>query len=124
MFQKHLNETQRLATSGARAVEPFELDGRSYLAIPQLSSDAPGTPPGMNGGNSDTDLLLLRREKDGYAEYQRLPVPGGEDAEFFRIGERAFLATASIRHGHGPYNYQTDSMIYAWNGQEFTPFQA
>jgi EPTP domain len=122
--ETQLKETQRLPTSGARAVEPFELDGRSYLAIPQLSSDAPGTPPGMNGGNSDTDLLLFRREEDGYAEYQRLPVPGGEDAEFFRIGDQAFLATASIRRGHGPYEYKTDSMIYAWSGDRFMPFQA
>ena len=124
MFSRQLTEVLRIPTSGARAVEPFELDGHRFLAVPQLSSDAPGTPPGMNGGDSDVDLLVLRHEGDGYAEYQRLPVPGGEDAEFFRVGERAFLATASIRHGRGPYEYQTDSVIYTWDGDKFVPFQA
>ncbi|HEX3783773.1 MAG TPA: hypothetical protein VHX38_29265, partial [Pseudonocardiaceae bacterium] len=113
----------RIPTSGARAVEPFELAGHSFLAVPQLSSDSPGTPPGMNGGDSDTDLLLFRREGDGYVEYQRLPVPGGEDAEFFRIGDAAFLATASIRSGRGPYAYQVDSVIYRWDGDAFVEFQ-
>jgi hypothetical protein len=119
----HLTELLRIPTSGARAVEPFTLDGSSFLAIPQLSSDAPGTPPGMNGGDSDTDLLLLRRTQDGYVEHQRLPASGGEDAEFFWIGTRAFLAVASIRSGRGPYEYRVDQIIYSWDGERFTPFQ-
>lgn len=121
-----LTERFRLATSGARAVESFDLDGFSYLAIPQLALDAPGTPAGMNGGDSDTDLLLLRREDVGdgeYAEYQRIPAPGGEDAEFFTIKGRAYLAVASIRSGHGPYEYETDSFVHRWNGEAFEPFQ-
>jgi hypothetical protein len=120
---QHLREKLRIATSGARAVLPFDVDGHAFLAIPQLSSDAEGTPPGMNGGNSNTDLLLLRRDGESYTEYQRLPVPGGEDAEFFRIGGQAFLATASIRAGNGPYDYQLDSQIFAWDGSAFVPFQ-
>ena len=124
MSTKLLTETQRIPTSGARAVMPFELDGQAFLAVPQLSSDSPGTPPGMNGGDSDTDLLLFRREDDGYALYQRLPAPGGEDAEFFRIGDRAFLAVASIRSGRGPYDYAVGSSIYSWDGQRFVKFQS
>ena len=54
-----LREVQRLATSGARAVEVFEADGL-MLAVPQLALDVPGTPAHMNGGSSDTDLLLWR----------------------------------------------------------------
>ncbi|MFI9387873.1 hypothetical protein [Kutzneria sp. NPDC052558] len=118
-----LTEIQRIPTSGARAVAPFELDGHAFLAVPQLSSDSPGTPPGMNGGDSDTDLLLFRREAEGYVLYQQLPAPGGEDAEFFRIGDDAFLATASIRSGRGPYSYQIDSVIYRWDGGKFAEFQ-
>jgi hypothetical protein len=124
MTDQHLTERIRIPTSGARAVAPFTLDGRSFLAIPQLSCDATGTPPGMNGGDSDTDLLLLRREGDGYVEHQRIPAPGGEDAEFFRIGDQAFLAVASIRSGRGPYNYEIDSAIYTWDGQRFVKFQS
>jgi hypothetical protein len=119
----HLVEWYRIPTSGARAVEPFDLDGESLLAIPQLAYDVPGTPAHMNGGNSDTELLVLRRTPDGYEPFRTLPAPGGEDAEFFRIGERAFLATASIRSGAGPYHFDAGSVVHEWNGRDFEPFQ-
>ena len=121
---EHLIEWASIPTSGARAVEPFDLDGMSLLAIPQLAYDVPGTPPNMNGGDSDTDLLLLRRGDQGYATWQSVPAPGGEDAEFFRIGDRAFLAVACIRSGRGPYEFAVDSPVYEWNGTRFEPFQA
>jgi hypothetical protein len=120
----HLAEWCRIPTSGARAVEPFRLDGMGLLAIPQLATDIPGQPAHMNVGDSDTELLLLRQTADGYEPFQTLPVPGGEDAEFFRIDDRAFLATASIRRGHGPYEFSTESTLYSWTGSRFAPFQA
>ncbi len=55
----------------------------------------------MNAGDSDIDAIVYVWNSGTFVEHQRLPVPGDEDAEFFRIGERAFLATASIRTGHG-----------------------
>lgn len=119
----HLVEWCRIGTTGARAVEPFELDGQSLLAIPQLAADMPGQPPDMNGGDSDTELRVLRRTAEGFEPFQSLPVPGGEDAEFFRIGGRAFLATASIRSGHGPYEFGVDSQVFEWDGSRFVPFQ-
>lgn len=70
------------------------------------------------------DLLLLRRGETEYEPFQRIPAPGGEDAEFFRIGARAFLAVASIRHGKGPYEYTTQSQVWEWDGEQFTPFHA
>ncbi|MEV7682823.1 hypothetical protein AB0O64_30385 [Streptomyces sp. NPDC088341] len=120
----HLTEIQSIPTSGARAVEPFELDGMRLLAIPQLAYDVPGGRIDMNGGDSDTDLLLMRRGDKEYEPFQRIPAPGGEDAEFFRVGERAFLAVASIRHGKGPYEYTTDSHVLEWDGETFRPFQS
>jgi len=123
MCAARLSEWSRISTSGARAVEPFDVDGLSLLAIPQLAYDVPGQAASMNGGDSDTDLLILRRTADGYEPFQRVPAPGGEDAEFFRIGDRAFLATASIRTGHGPYEYETESTVYEWDGSAFAPFQ-
>ena len=99
MFASHLTEWSRIPTSGARAVEPFNLDGMSLIAIPQLAYDVPGQSADMNGGDSDTDMLLLRQTTNGYQPFQAVSVPGGEDAEFFRIGDRLFLATASIRSG-------------------------
>src|ERR1700736_177360 len=97
-----LTETARLHTSGARAVEPFNIDGTLFVAVPQLAIDIPGQTPDINGGDSDTSLLVFRANNGGFAEHQRLEAPGGEDAEFFRIGGRSFLATASIRTGRGP----------------------
>ena len=92
-------------------------------AIPQLATDIPGQPAHLNAGDSDTELLLLRRTTDGYEPFQTLPVPGGEDAEFFRIDGRAFLATASIRRGHGPYEFAAESTLFSWTGSRFAPFQ-
>jgi EPTP domain len=121
--QARLAERCRLPASGARAIEPFELDGRTYLAIPQLAYDSPGSPAGMNGGDSNTDLLLLRYDGSGWESAGTLPAPGGEDAEFFTIGGRAFLAVASIRSGAGPYSYALGSVVYEWSGDRFEPFQ-
>ncbi|HEX4087231.1 MAG TPA: hypothetical protein VHZ33_00880 [Trebonia sp.] len=118
-----LTEVERVPTSGARAVEPVRVAGRDLLAIPQLAIDVPGTPPGMNGGDSDTELLLLDRDRGRLAPWATLPAPGGEDAEFFTIGDRAFLAVASIRSGAGPYQFATTSTIFEWQGDGFVPFQ-
>jgi hypothetical protein len=118
-----LTEVQRIPTSGARAVERVRVASRDLVAIPQLALDVPGTPPGMNGGDSDTSLLLLDRADGRLAPWATLPAPGGEDAEFFTIGDRAFLAVASIRTGSGPYHFATTSTIFEWRGDGFAPFQ-
>jgi EPTP domain len=119
-----LTETQRIPTSGARAVEAFTVGGQPLLAIPQLARDIPGGPPGMNGGDSDTDLLLLRCAGGRWEPWSTLPGPGGEDAEFFTIGDRSFLAVASIRTGASPYEFGTQSQIFTWDRDRFVPFQA
>ncbi|WP_171113743.1 MULTISPECIES: hypothetical protein [Streptomyces] len=124
MPSTHLTEFQSIPTSGARGVEPFDLDGLHLLAIPQLAYDVPGTPVDMNGGDSDTDLLLLKRGDQGYEPFQRVSLPGGEDAEFFRIGDRSFLAVASIRTGKGPYRFAATSRVLEWDGSSFVEFQS
>ncbi|MEV7283352.1 hypothetical protein AB0O01_02075 [Streptomyces sp. NPDC093252] len=118
-----LSEIQRIPTSAARAVEYFEVDGAGHLIVPQLAYDAEGSPGGMNGGNSNTDVLVLRREGDTFTPAGKLPGTGGEDAEFFEIDGRRFLAVASIRIGSGPYNFLTGSPIYEWTDGGFVPFQ-
>ena len=118
-----LTEVQRIPTSGARAVEPVRVAGRDLLAVPQLATDIPGAPPGMNGGDSDTDLLLLNRAGGRLEPWATLPAPGGEDAEFFIIGDRAFLAVASIRTGAGPYQFAATSTIFEWGPDGFVAFQ-
>jgi hypothetical protein len=118
-----VSELQRLPTSGARAVEPVVVDGLELLAVPQLAVDIPGQAPSMHAGDSDTDLLLFRRDEERYVPFATLPAPGGEDAECFTIGERVFLAVASLRSGAGPYRFATDSTIYEWRAGAFHPFQ-
>jgi hypothetical protein len=118
-----LTERQRIPTSGARAVAAFTVDGYDLLAIPQLAYDVAGEVAGMNAGDSTTELLLFVRRNDRYEPWAALSAPGGEDAEFFTIDGRAFLAVASIRTGHGPYVFETDSQIFEWTGSGFEPFQ-
>ncbi|MGW1208556.1 hypothetical protein ACWD5F_02850 [Streptomyces sp. NPDC002499] len=124
MTSTHLNLIQTIPASGARAAQPFTVGGLDLLAIPQLAYDVPGSPAHMNGGDSETETLLLRREGDRFEPWGSLPDPGGEDAEFFTIGDRSFLAVASIRNGAGPYEYAISSMLHEWDGIRFVPFQA
>jgi EPTP domain len=57
-----LTAVGRLQTSGARAVEPFHIDGALFVAVPQLAIDIPGQTPDINGGDSDTSLLVFRAD--------------------------------------------------------------
>ena len=118
-----LTEVQRIPTSGARAVEAFTVSGLHLLAIAQFARDIPGGPPGMHGGDSGTELLLLHRAAACFEPWSALPGPGGEDAEFFTIGDRSFLAVASIRTGSGPYEFAARSQIFAWDRGRFVAFQ-
>ena len=110
----YLHRIATISTSGARAVETFEISGERFLAIPQLAVDIPGTPADLNGGNSDQADVLIVRASGNYETVARLPVPGGEDAEFFTIDNHKFLAIANIRSGAGPYDYAQPQRIYQW----------
>jgi len=114
---------QSLHTTGARAAESFVHQGVRYLVIPQLAADVEEQPPLMTMGNSDIEALVYKWTDGRFSPLQELPVPGGEDAEFFRIGDRAFLATASLRTGSGPYDLNADSTIFELQNGKFEPFQ-
>jgi hypothetical protein len=115
---------QSLDTNGARAAETFVHSGRRYLVIPQLAMDVPGQPAKMTVGNSNVDALVFIWADGRFVAHGLLPVPGGEDAEYFRIGEREFLATASLRRGAGPYDLNCHSVIFELKQGQFTPFQS
>jgi hypothetical protein len=110
---------QRLATSGARCAHLFTLDAALYLAVPQLAEDVAGQPAHMNGGTSDVDAILYRWDAGQFVEHRRLPCPGGEDALFFQNGEGSFLAFANLRTGSGPYQINTQSLIYRDVGDDW-----
>ena len=118
-----LMEHQRLPTSGARADVPFALTGSQYLIVPQLAVDVPGTPAHMNGGNSDVGAAIYRWQDGRLVEDGLLPLCGGEDAEFFALGEDSYLVTAGVRSGHGPYRYNIDQVLYRWISGSWTPIQ-
>lgn len=122
--QDPLQLYQSFPTSGARAVAFFTIGNDDFITVPQLAEDVPNGSTGMNAGNSDVDLIIWRRDQSGlFEEWQRLPVPGGEDAEFFSIGDRHFLATASIRTGSGTYKYNVSSVIFELSLGKFIEFQ-
>ena len=117
---RHIDD---LKTSGARSAEIFHINKSILLAVPQLAYDLPDTPAHMNGGDSNTDLVIFEWKNGKFVPVSNLPVPGGEDAEFFAIGDRMFLATASGRTGAGPYEPNVDSVIYEYAGGNWVPFQ-
>jgi hypothetical protein len=120
-----LHPVQALDTSGARAVAPFELDGKIYLAIPQLAQEIDGQRAHMNGGDCDVSLIVYRHQPGGFVEYQRLPVSGGEDAEFFRIGNRAFWRRQAYAPGAArihSMSIQRSSNGVAGGSSDFKPF--
>ena len=118
-----LVEHQRLPTSGARAVRPFMVGGAQYLIVPQLSADIPGEPAHMNAGDSDTGAPIYRWEHDRFVEDERLPLSGGEDAEFFMLEGDSYLITAGVRSGRGPYRYNIDQVLYRRANGSWVPAQ-
>lgn len=114
---------QRLPTSGARTALPYRLGGELFLAVPQLARDKPGEAAHMNGGDSDTDMLLYRWSDGRFVDHDRLPVTGGEDACLFTIGDATFLATASVRSGSGPYELNARSTLFRAEQGQWIPFQ-
>lgn len=115
---------QYLKTSGARDITPFTINGSQYIAIPQLSKDVPDTPPDINGGNADVDILIFKWINNKFRLYQKIPGHGNEGTTFFRIGNQAYLATSSIHSGTTPpYNLHTIAKLYRWDGHYFYPIQ-
>lgn len=118
-----VTQIQQLATTGARAAEVFATDEGIFLAVPQLARDVPGEPPYMNGGDSDVEAPIYRWQDGRFVEYETLPLSGGEDLEYFEIDGRRFLAAAGIRTGKGPYNLDTEAVVYERVSHAWVPLQ-
>lgn len=119
-----LTEHQRLPTCGARGLAYYRLGGDSYLAIPQLARDIPGAPAHMNGGDSDLGALIYRWDGVQFVKAEELPLSGGEDIEYFTMDDTAHLATASVRTGHGPYEYNVEQRILRRLGDKWVVAQS
>lgn len=119
-----LTPYQSLDTTGARKIEPFMIDGKHYIAVPQLATDVMSKPANMNGGDSNADVLVYQWKAGKFDIYQRIKSHGNEDATFFTIGNRRFLTVARIDEGSAPpFNFKTKSTVFEWDGKEFKPFQ-
>jgi hypothetical protein len=109
-----LEVVQRLPTSGARSVAiRSDADG-VMLAVAQFAKDVAGQPPSMHAGDSNLAAPLYRWTDGQFVECGSLPLPGGEQVEFFEIDGRRFIAGASIRSGRGPYEMDVKCAIYEW----------
>jgi hypothetical protein len=109
---KLLETVQRLPTSGARSVAVRSDADGVVLAVAQFAKDVAGQPPSMHAGDSDVTAPLFRWVDGQFVEYGNLPLPGGEQVEFFEIDGRRFIAGASIRTGRGPYEMDIQCAIY------------
>jgi hypothetical protein len=118
-----LTPLQQLPTSGARAAEVFMTDEGLFLGVPQLARDVAGEPPYMNGGDSDIEAPIYRWQDGRFVEHEALPLPGGEDLEYFEIDGRRFLAAAGIRTGKGPYDLDTHAVVYERIAHAWVPLQ-
>jgi hypothetical protein len=119
-----LTPDQYFDTTGARELTPFTLNEEHYIAIAQLAKDIPDTPPAMNGGDADVDVVLLKRKNETFVEYQRIPGHGNEGATYFTMDGNSYLAIPSVNSGpKPPFNHHTYSMLYRWDGHFFYPVQ-
>lgn len=124
MAEQILTPYEYLDTSGARELTPFTVNNEHFIAVAQLAKDIPDTPPNMNGGDADVDVLIYKMDHGKHTVYQRIPGHGNESATFFTIGQEAFLAIASVNSGPKiPFNQHTYSMLYKWDGHFFYPIQ-
>lgn len=114
---------QKLESHCARCVQPFRINGRLHMAIAQFAKDVGGEMPGMHAGDSDVPVLLYRWEQGAFVYEGEVPATGGEDAEYFEISGRRFLAVANIRSGSRPYEHDVTSMIYEHRDGNWYSFQ-
>ena len=84
------------------------------LAVAQFATDVSGQSPSMHAGDSDLTAPLFRWAQGQFVEFGSLPLPGGEQVEFFEIDGRRFIAGASIRSGCGPYEMDVRCSIHEW----------
>ncbi|WP_298624650.1 hypothetical protein [uncultured Legionella sp.] len=124
MAEQILSPYEYLDTTGARELTPFTINNEYFIAVAQLARDIPGTPPNMNGGDADVDVLIYKINHGKHVIHQRIPGHGNESTAFFTIGNDAYLAVASVHSGpKAPFNHHTYSMLYKWDGQFFYPVQ-
>ena len=114
---------QNLVTTGARSVEYFTIGKNKYLAVAQFGKDLPQGNVNRDGGDSDITSPIYQWNGKKFVMMQNLPSHGARDWQSFSIRNNDYLALANLRTGKGPYNSDTFSTIYQWDGIRFVPIQ-
>ena len=109
-FQKR----QDLPTRGAVAVEQFSINGSLFLAFANQYGDT-------EGYNTHSFIYKLNDSTVKFFLYQTIVTTGVRHMEYFRIGEKHYLAVANYRNMS---TYQLNSVIYQWNGHQFVAVQS
>jgi EPTP domain len=67
-------------------------------------------------------VASIASAEDLFSEHQLIPTKGAHDFEYFEIDGEKYLAVANQRSALR--DFDTDSVIYKWNGSQFQEFQS
>jgi len=111
---KCVKNYQDLPTRGAADVKQFSINGSLFLAFANYRG---------NGGifKRGSFIYKLNDLTGTFALYQTIVTTGVRHMEYFRIGEKHYLAVANYRNMS---TYQLNSVIYQWNGHQFVAVQS
>ncbi len=104
-------EIQTIPTTGARDLESFQIDGKTYLAVANMESNS------TNNVNSK----IYKWNGSAFTEFQAIPTNGANGWEAFTLNGENYIAVANYHNGS---THIVDSKIYKWNGTQFVEFQS
>lgn len=112
-------EHQRIPGHGNEGATFFTMGKDSFLAIASIQS-GPHAP-----FNQHTYSMLYRWDGHYFYPIQQFYTYAAKQWYYFTLGERHFLAVANgvITPNARKPEQKNNSMIYEWNGKQFTPFQ-
>jgi hypothetical protein len=102
---------QSIPTVGAVDWEFFTIGSDHYLAVANYQ-----------GSSRNVDSKIYKWSGVIFEDFQSIPTKGARDWEFFTIGVEHYLAIANYFDSTGS-TYNTNSVIYRWNGTNFEVFQ-
>jgi len=110
-------QSQTLPASGAERVEEFQISDLKS----EITGDYLLIANHRDKQVYDVNSTLYKWNGTSFVEYQSIPTIGASDAEFFTLGDDAFLAIANMYDGT---THNIDSKIYKWDGSRFVEFQS
>lgn len=109
-------EFQATTTNGALRWEFFTIEGDSFLAVANYSTDFTT--------NFNIDSKIYKWDGSKFDEFQSIPTSGAHDWKFFTIESVPYLTVANLHSGPYRTGLEIDSKIYRWDGAKFVEFQS